>query len=161
MQGGQSANPDSEKIAKNREKRGKSGKNRGKRGEIGKKRQKSGRFFHFALGLATLLATGCIHKVFDLPLHFCLFKCFSCAGDVATMAKAVETSKVVLLCMSEKYKDSSSCRSGNERLRNHSQTLNCWRCKGVLMQIKNHRENIRDPLQTSKNSDPQFLALKL
>ena len=39
------------------------------------------------------------------------------------MAKAVETSKVVLLCMSEKYKDNSSCRSGNEHLRTRLQTL--------------------------------------
>ena len=47
-QGGQSATPDSEKFAKNREKEGKIMKNREKRGRIGKKRQKSGRFFHFA-----------------------------------------------------------------------------------------------------------------
>ena len=50
--GGQSATPDSKKIAENREKirknRGKIRKNREKRGKIGKKRQKSGRFFHFA-----------------------------------------------------------------------------------------------------------------
>ena len=38
---GQSATPDSEKFAKNREQEGKKGK-------IGKKRQKSGRFFHIA-----------------------------------------------------------------------------------------------------------------
>ena len=43
---GHSAPFDCEKVAKNRENKGKIGK---KRGKIGKKRQKSGRFFHFAL----------------------------------------------------------------------------------------------------------------
>ena len=46
--GGQSATLDSEKIAKNREKRKKIGKNWEKRGKIGKNRQKSGRFCYFA-----------------------------------------------------------------------------------------------------------------
>ena len=41
-QGGQSATPDSEKFAKNREKSGK------KRKDWEEKKQKSGRFFHFA-----------------------------------------------------------------------------------------------------------------
>ena len=45
-QGGQSATPDSEKIAKNQEKEG---ENREKRRKIGKKRQKSGMFFHLPL----------------------------------------------------------------------------------------------------------------
>ena len=44
-QGGQSATPVSEKLAKIQEKEG---KNREKRGKIGKNRQKSGRFFHLA-----------------------------------------------------------------------------------------------------------------
>ena len=47
-QGGQSATPDSEKIAKNRKKSGKNQEKSGKKGKIGKKRQKSGSFFHFA-----------------------------------------------------------------------------------------------------------------
>ena len=42
---GQSATPDSENFANNREKEG---KNRERRGKIGTKKQKSGRFFHFA-----------------------------------------------------------------------------------------------------------------
>ena len=47
--GGQSATPDSEKNAKNREKEGKIRKNREKRGEIGKKGQKSVSFFTLPL----------------------------------------------------------------------------------------------------------------
>ena len=50
--GGQSATPDSEKIAKNweknQEKLGKKRKNWEEKAKIRKKRQKSGRFFHFA-----------------------------------------------------------------------------------------------------------------
>ena len=42
-QWGQSATPDGEKFAKNREKRGKIRTNGEKRGKIGKKRQKSGK----------------------------------------------------------------------------------------------------------------------
>ena len=45
---GQSATPDSEKIAKKREKSGENRKNLEKRGIIGKIRQKSGRFVYFA-----------------------------------------------------------------------------------------------------------------
>ena len=45
---GQSATPDSENVAKNREKEGKNKEKWEKRGKIGKKRQISGRFFHFA-----------------------------------------------------------------------------------------------------------------
>ena len=45
---GQSAYPDNEKFAKNREKEGKNQENREKRGKTGKNRQKSRRFFHSA-----------------------------------------------------------------------------------------------------------------
>ena len=43
----QSATPDKEKIAKNREKEGKN-QEKLEKGKIRKKRQKSGRFFHFS-----------------------------------------------------------------------------------------------------------------
>ncbi|XP_072032292.1 uncharacterized protein [Amphiura filiformis] len=36
------------------------------------------------------------------------------SSDIASMAKAIEMAEVVLLCMSEKYKDSSNCRSGKK-----------------------------------------------
>ena len=35
-------------------------------------------------------------------------------STLAGMADAVEKSSVVLVCMSEKYKESSNCRSGND-----------------------------------------------
>ena len=45
---GQSATPDSEKFAQNREKEGGNQEKSEKRGKIGKKTQKSRRFLHFA-----------------------------------------------------------------------------------------------------------------
>jgi len=38
---------------------------------------------------------------------------FTAGSTLEAMALAVEKAVVVLICMSQKYKDSPSCRSGN------------------------------------------------
>ena len=40
-------------------------------------------------------------------------------STLESMAKAVENASVVLVCVSQKYKESPNCRSGNEILSTH------------------------------------------
>ena len=49
-------------------------------------------------------------------LEVTVFYIFSEGDILSAMAEAVENSKIVLICMSEKYKESQNCRSGNNSI---------------------------------------------
>ena len=46
-------------------------------------------------------------------LKFSILNLFSEGDMLDAMATGVETSKVILLCMTERYQDSQNCRTGN------------------------------------------------
>ena len=63
-------------------------------------------------------------KVQHKQVSFCLFQCdfanlhksISAGSTLEAMAHAIEKASLVVICMSQKYKESPSCRTGEFRL---------------------------------------------